>query len=212
MRLVLTAVAGLALMGLGSCATMSEGQCLAGDWVGQGRADGAAGYGAGRLSDHAEACARHGVTPDANAYYRGHVQGVRQYCTPGRGFRVAVGGGGYSNGFCPADLEQDFLYAYSDGRLVWDAVQRVSALQTRANEFRTRAAEYEQDIRSEEDRLANETLTDQQRRALRDRIQRLRRDRNAADDQARSVSYEITDAEREVSRLRQRFTPVYGNW
>lgn len=213
MRVLLIAAAGLGLLGLGSCATMSQEQCLAGDWYGQGRADGAAGYGAGRLSDHAEACARHGVTPDARTYYRGHEQGVRQYCVPGRAFRVAVSGGGYSNGFCPADLEQDFLYAYSDGRLVWDAIQRVSDVRARADEFTARAREYEQDIRDEEYRLANEEgLTDEQRRTLRNRINRLRRDRDTANDQASALSYDITAAEREVSRLRSRFTPVYGNW
>ncbi|MFN4295856.1 MAG: DUF2799 domain-containing protein [Brevundimonas sp.] len=213
MRILLTLGAGAILMGLGSCATMNQEQCLMGDWVGQGRADGAAGYGAGRLSDHAQACARHGVTPDPNAYYRGHEQGVRQYCVPGRAFRVAVSGGGYANGFCPADLEQDFLYAYSDGRLIWDAMQRADTLRARADESRARAAEYEQDIRDAEYRLANEEdLTQEQRRTIRDRINRLRRDRDTANDQANALFYDITDADREVSRLRSRFTPVYGNW
>lgn len=213
MRVLLTAAAGVVMMGLGSCATMSQEQCLAGDWYGQGRTDGAAGYGSGRLADHADACARHGVTPDARAYHQGHQQGVRQYCVPGRAFRVAVSGGGYANGFCPADLEQDFLYAYSDGRLVWDAMQRANAVKARADEFTARARRYEQDIRDEEYRLANEDgLTDDQRRTIRDRINRLRRDRDTANDQASALSYDITDAEREVSRLRGRFTPIYGSW
>ena len=213
MRGIAGIAAAGALLALSGCATMSEEQCLAGDWTGQGRAAGAAGYGSGRLSEHAEACARHGVVPDTDSYYRGHMQGVRQYCTPGRGFRVAAGGGGYANGFCPADLEQDFLYAYSDGRLVWDAVQRAADLRGRADELRSRAAGYEQDIRNEEHRLANEEdLTAEQRRTIRDRINRLRRDRDTANDQAAAMSYDITDAEREVSRLRARFTPVYGNF
>ena len=50
MRIVLTLAAGAVLMGLGSCATMSEDQCLAGDWYGQGRTDGAAGHGNGRVA------------------------------------------------------------------------------------------------------------------------------------------------------------------
>ncbi|MFT4956644.1 MAG: hypothetical protein ACI8U3_003056 [Brevundimonas sp.] len=213
MRVVLTLAAGAVLMGLGSCATMSEDQCLAGDWYGQGRSDGAAGYGPGRLSDHTEACTRHGVTPDANAYYEGHEVGVRQYCVPGRAFRIAASGGGYSNGFCPADLEQDFLYAYSDGRLVWDAIQRANAVRARVDEFTARAREYEEDIRDEEYRLANEEgLTEEDRRTIRERIRRLRRDRDTANDQANALSYDVTDADREVSRLRSRFTPVYGNW
>ena len=36
--------------------------------------------------------------------------------------------------------------------------------------------------------------------------------RDTANEQASALSYDITDADREVSRLRSRFTPVYGNW
>lgn len=213
MRLMLIGATGLALMGLSGCATMSQEQCVVGDWYGQGRADGAAGRGAGRLGEHAEACAKYGVTPIPNAYYAGHEQGVRQYCMPGRGFRVAASGGGYSNGFCPADLERDFLYAYSDGRLVWDAAQRASNLRSQANDLRARAERYERDIRDAEYRLANEEgLSNDQRRNLRDRINRMRRDRDVAVDQANEMAYDITGAEREVSHLRARFTPIYGNF
>ena len=40
---ILAAAAGGAALALGSCATMSAEQCQAGDWSGQGYADGAAG-------------------------------------------------------------------------------------------------------------------------------------------------------------------------
>ncbi|MEH6666095.1 MAG: hypothetical protein V7678_14685, partial [Brevundimonas sp.] len=83
----------------------------------------------------------------------------------------------------------------------------------RADEFIARAREYEEDIRAEEYRLANEEdLSDEDRRTIRERIRRLRRDRDTANDQANALAYDVTDADREVSRLRSRFIPVYGNW
>ena len=90
---------------LGSCATMSEEECLAGDWGGRGFADGAAGYAQSRLGEHAEACTKHGITPDDSAYRAGWAQGVLRYCTLPNGFVQGREGSAY-NGVCPADLEE----------------------------------------------------------------------------------------------------------
>ena len=58
----LVAMAGLATV---SCATMSQEQCLRGDWRAVGYGDGVDGRPMSRLDDHAKACAKAGVTPDA---------------------------------------------------------------------------------------------------------------------------------------------------
>ena len=118
MRLLIIAAAiGGAALALASCETMSAEQCMAGDWSGQGYADGQSGLTMSRLDDHAEACAKHGVTPDAAAYAAGRRQGLVYYCTPAKGFEVGRTGSGYA-GVCPAELEADFTYAYRDGQIV----------------------------------------------------------------------------------------------
>lgn len=210
----LTTLAGLtaAALLIGSCATMSEGQCLAGDWSGRGYADGAEGRGQSRLADHAEACAKHGVTPDADAYYAGHVQGVRAYCQPARGFHLARNGGSAGRGFCPADLEEDFLYAFADGRLAYDANNRVADALNQASLARQRAEQREAEIIIEEDRLDDEGVTDEMRQTIRQRIRRLRDDRERELADARERDRDAQDGEREVSQLRNRFSPLYGGW
>ncbi|MFU8822501.1 MAG: DUF2799 domain-containing protein [Gammaproteobacteria bacterium] len=58
----------LALIALAGCASISEDECRAIDWRTVGYEDGATGQGVERLSSRRQACARHGVVPDLDAY------------------------------------------------------------------------------------------------------------------------------------------------
>lgn len=205
MRYVILAVAAVALAG---CATMSEEQCLAGDWGGQGFNDGAAGHPYSRLNEHTEACARHGVYPDAAAYAAGRDQGLRQYCTAPNGFHVGRSGNGYA-GVCPAGLEADFMYGYNDGRLLWSADQQVNTAINAVNNARNRANQLENEIRVEEDSLSDSALTDAQRDTIRARIRRLRDDRERAFDDMRRAERDVEYARREVANLEARFRGGY---
>jgi hypothetical protein len=210
-RFVFAAAMGAGALALGSCATMNEAQCLAGEWSGQGYADGLAGHGWGRLDEHRQACARHGVAPDDAAYYAGHERGVRDYCRPGRGFSIGRDGGGYTNGFCPADLEQDFLIGLADGRLVWDARQRVDRVASDIQAHRNRAQEIENEIRALEDQMGADGVTEDQRRNWRERIRRLRNDREGHLVDARDRERDLDNARRELNFVQNRFIPVYGD-
>ena len=200
--------AGAALNG---CATLSEEQCLVGDWYGIGVADGQNGYSFERLGEHNEACASHGVIPDAAVYEQGRQQGLRSYCTPQIGFREGRQGDSY-RGVCPSHLEADFLAGYSDGRLVNAAQQAYQVAWNDQSNYRQQAANIESQIRTEETNLGGPDLTDEQRRIIRDRIRRLRDDRGRALDLARDAEWRMRDAEQEVNRLRARFAAYYGSW
>ena len=106
-------VAGTVIVFSG-CATMSGDECVTSDWRGIGFEDGARGYTASRLSQHRKACAKHGVTPDLQAYQDGRSDGLREYCQPQRGFNLGVSGGQY-NGVCSIEQEGSFLGAYRRG-------------------------------------------------------------------------------------------------
>ena len=196
---------------LSGCATLSEEQCLVGDWYGIGVADGQSGYSFQRLGEHNEACASHGVIPDAALYEQGRQQGLRSYCTPQIGFREGRQGDSYA-GVCPAHLEADFLAGYSDGRLVNAAQQAYQVAWNDQSNYRQQAANIESQIRTEETNLGGPDLTDEQRRIIRDRIRRLRDDRGRALDLARDAEWRMRDAEQEVNRLRARFAAYYGSW
>ena len=112
-------------MGMSGCASMSADECAVSDWNAIGYEDGAQGYTAERLGNHRKACAKHGVTPDLQAYQDGRSQGLRQYCQPSRGFNVGSRGGRY-NGVCPSDLEEEFVLAFNSGHRLYNLRSSVS--------------------------------------------------------------------------------------
>ncbi|HEX7036642.1 MAG TPA: DUF2799 domain-containing protein [Pseudomonadales bacterium] len=115
MRRIVTAVTAGALLALGGCASLSKSQCLADDWETVGYRDGANGVSSSALMRHQNACVKHGVTPDREAYLAGWRNGVEQYCQPANGFAVGEAGGGFSN-VCPPRLQEAFHAAWQDGR------------------------------------------------------------------------------------------------
>ena len=212
MRLLLIAAAtGGAALALGSCATMSAEQCMAGDWSGQGYVDGQSGLTMSRLDEHARACAEHGVSPDAAAYAAGREQGLVQYCTPYKGFEVGRTGSAYA-GVCPSDLEADFMYAYRDGQVVHAAEQALSSARSRVDSLGGRLEELDEKIVAKQAEARAEGLTDEQREQVRNRIQEIRRERADTERDWRRAQDEIDDAERDVRDVRWRFRDQYGSW
>jgi len=120
-RAALAAVAAFAVSG---CATISKEECRAMDWRTVGYEDGATGQGVGRLSSRRQACAKHGVTPDLDAYRLGREEGLREFCRPANGFRVGASGHGYG-GVCPEHLAAAFADSYESGRRLWQLERRV---------------------------------------------------------------------------------------
>ncbi len=120
--------AGLAILivGLGGCATMNADECATSDWSAIGFEDGSRGYTADRFGNHRKACAKHGITPDFQAYQSGRDQGLEDFCRPGRAFGFGANGGRY-NGVCAADMEPEFLQAYRAGHKLHSLRASVSA-------------------------------------------------------------------------------------
>lgn len=209
--LFVAAAAAGGVLALASCATMNAEQCMAGDWSGQGYADGASGLTMSRLAEHAEACAKHGVTPDAAAYAAGREQGLVRYCTLDNGFQQGRTGSGYG-GVCPSDLEADFLPAYRDGQVVHAAEQALADARGRVDTLGNRLGELDEKITAKQSELRVEGLTDEQRQQIRNRIQEIRRERAETERDWRRAQEAIDDAEREVRDVRYRFRGQYGGW
>lgn len=119
-----TALAALALLALAGCATVSKEECEATDWYTVGYEDGAMGQGIERLAGRRQACARHGVSLDLEAYRAGRDEGLLEFCQPANGFRAGARGRDYS-GACPAHLAANFEDAYRAGRELWRLESRV---------------------------------------------------------------------------------------
>lgn len=210
-RLLIAAAVIAGAAGLGSCATMSEDQCLAGAWGEVGYADGAAGYSASRLSEHAEACAKHGVVPDEAAYYSARNDGLRRYCTPAGGFLAGRTGRGYA-GVCPADLERAFMPAFRDGEIVHAAEAELSSAQSALSSARSTIDDGQNKIEAKERELRQEGLTDDQKAQIRNRIREVRREVDEARRDERRAEEALRDAEWRARDVRYRFSDIYGAW
>lgn len=212
MRTILLAItAAGALVALGSCATMSAEECLAGDWTGRGFSDGAAGVSMSRLGEHAEACTKHGVVPDDAAYRSGWSQGVIRYCVPERGFAEGRAGNNYA-GVCPADLAADFVPAWEDGRVVYAAEQAVVSARSSIDSYGSRLEELDDKIEAKQREMRAEGLTDEQRDVIRNRIGELRREQEGTRRDWRRAQDALDDAERDARDVRYRFERTYGRW
>ncbi len=115
-------------LALGGCATLSREECLMSDWYELGAQDGAAGYSSERLAEHRQACAEYRVRPDREAYRAGWEEGIRDYCTPQRGFSEGRSGAGYT-GVCPPPLERGFLRQYRIGLELYQQELRIQELE-----------------------------------------------------------------------------------
>lgn len=130
MRTLLSVLLFMLVSVLCGCATLNKNECLYANWQAIGLEDGAKGQDLSYLSRHRKACAKYGVSPDADLYMSGYEAGLTQFCTPERGFSLGLGGAGYS-GICPVELEYDFLPAYQQGYEIYQAERQVRKIAER---------------------------------------------------------------------------------
>lgn len=208
--IVAALLAGAAVVTV-SCASMSKEDCLKADWRAVGDRDGGRGASSLKIDAYAKACAKVGVTPDAMLYDQGRDQGLVRYCTESNGFQVGRDGRSYGD-VCPLPAENAFLRAYADGQRLYQATHRLEMAKSDLSLADARAEKRARQADGVEDELRNPKLTDEQTRELRDRLNRLRRERREAIEDGRRAADAIRDAEREVDDVRADLMPYYGRW
>jgi DNA repair exonuclease SbcCD ATPase subunit len=185
------AIAAFCLLALGGCASMSKSQCLANDWETVGYRDGLSGTQSSALMQHQNACMKHDVVPDRQAYLAGWREGVEQYCQPANGFAAGERGAGFSN-VCPAHLQGSFHAAYRDGRQLYLAQSEINSLVSAINQREQRLRE----VKSELAGIAGGMLDGETTTA--DRAAMLLTAKDLAQEQGRLES-EIDDLQAEVA-------------
>jgi hypothetical protein len=188
---------------------MSAEECAAADWGALGYSD-AARNGYSRYEDRAESCAEKGVMADAAAYRRGFDDGMFEFCRPENGFAFARRGGQFS-GACPAELQEQFGYAYSDGQRVRIAEQALADARSQIGSLIAEREEIDDNIGSHEGSL-REATTDEERRRHRDEIARLQRERRNVNEDLRIAQAQIPALQRAVDDLRYEIGARWGNW
>lgn len=135
--LPLFAVFGLILFVLAGCVSISQEECLQGDWYQLGQSDGQAGHSISRLDRHQEACQRVGVVVDTAVYNAGRSEGLKSYCTVVVGYQKTLEKRSY-NGVCPGGLEEKYLTGQMIAQPVVEARDRLQRLES---ELKTANAE-----------------------------------------------------------------------
>jgi hypothetical protein len=196
-----------AVAGCGGGGTVSEGQCIAGDWQTVGYRDGVNGIRSTQLLAHTDACAKHQVTPDRSAYMLGWGDGMQEYCKPNNGFAVGERGGRYNN-VCPATMETAFLATYRQGRELYVARSEVNALASQIHQLESRLDEVKAEIVSSGTAQLNVTLTATQRVELLARTQRLTEEKADIEADLPALENELAYREQELDALRQSLASV----
>ena len=114
-----TAILSLATIGFAGCASISEGECVSGNWSDIGYQDGVKGKARGKLADYTKTCAKYGAQPNREAYLTAFESGLIKYCTYEQGLELGENGSDY-NQVCSGDLASGFSQGYDEGRVVYE--------------------------------------------------------------------------------------------
>jgi hypothetical protein len=147
------------------CAAVSKEDCLVTDWFEIGRLDGMQGTARTALQNRAKACLEHGVNADRRAYYQGHDEGLKYYCTAQKGFELGRKGLAYKS-VCPLQLEKDFRLGYQKGQELFQYESKIASLQRRLKKI-------ERKISKKEEELYSDNLSDDQRTKIRSDLKSL---------------------------------------
>jgi len=114
---------------LSGCASLSQEECLTGDWQGIGYRDGLQGKTEAYLAEHQSACADYQVSLNLEDYLQGRKEGLKSYCQPDNGYRLGRQGAEYAY-VCPAGLDAAFVAKYQQGREIYQQEKAVKSLES----------------------------------------------------------------------------------
>lgn len=169
----------LSVVLLAGCATLSPEQCRQADWRQIGFSDGAGGYSAARINDHAKACAEVGVRPNLDDYVDGRERGLRNYCQAENGFTVGRSGGVPNVADCPEDMKFAFLSQFRHGQQIRLVEEDLAQRRSRIYHNNSRIRRNNERIAAIRDELAKQNLPDERRKALLNEFNRLVDQKNA---------------------------------
>ena len=188
------------LIQLTACATMNESECRVADWEMIGLEDGSKGRQTSYIGQHRKACSGYQITPDLDAYLRGHAQGLRQFCTEANGY--AQGVRGYENNqLCTANWAKGFNKGYRDGFKVFKVKSDIYQVSDQINSLRNRLESNSQLIRTKEEQIINNATSPQRKRELLDQIKDLTAESEAIYREIEHLEIQLARLESQYQRL-----------
>ncbi|MGH1576769.1 DUF2799 domain-containing protein [Planktotalea sp.] len=122
------------LIALAGCATLSEEECLNGNWQEIGLKDGANGKTSDFIQSHAKACEKVGVVPVQSLWEKGRQQGLPAYCVPQKAYSEGRRGRRLS-AVCPAEKIPELRAANDRGMKYYDYSAEINSLQYRIGDI-----------------------------------------------------------------------------
>jgi uncharacterized protein DUF2799 len=192
----------LTVIVLAGCSAMGRSECEVSDWRSVGFEDGARGASVARIGDYRKACAKHGVTPDLEAYRAGYAQGVETYCHAANGFNLGSSGGTYG-GMCPAELEGDFLNGYQSGHQLYELTAAVNVVSSQIAGKRHALRELKEAQAEKEAALLDKDTPDNERVLLAKDIYELGRRQGAIENEIGALQRELGARQEELDKFRE---------
>lgn len=203
-----TLIAFTSLLLMSGCASLSESQCVAGDWETVGYRDGLAGKQSTQLLQHQNACVKHGSVPDRIAYLAGWDDGVRQFCLPGNGFNTGEAGRAFA-GVCPDDLQDAYYAAYQEGRRLYLATSEIDGLNREIAQKEYRMQQLSAEISSVESELIADETSALQRVRLLDQTKALAAEQGELEAEIQQLSVDVAVKGERLESLRQTLAYAY---
>lgn len=175
------ALALLALLALGGCATLSESDCARGDWFRIGVNDARSGYRLDRLGEHQKACSKYGYGVDYPAYEAGYHEGLVDFCVPEQMFRSGRDGKSYPDQ-CPVSLSRNL-------RPAWQLGSDVHAIEREMEDYKREMDKLDAEIRDDKTSDTSREVARQRVRHVQTDYNRRQRERDRMLEQARRRGY-----------------------
>jgi len=116
------------------CAVMNENECVTADWHMVGLEEGLKGKSAVTIGSYRQACAEYGITPNLSAYQAGHLQGIKQFCSPQKAFQLGASGQ-HLPLVCPTNIHPNYLKRHNKGLRKYCTVSTVYKLGKKGSDF-----------------------------------------------------------------------------
>jgi hypothetical protein len=196
------------LLLVSGCATLSESQCVASDWETVGYRDGLKGTQSSQLLKHQNACVKHGIVPEREAYLAGWEEGVRQFCMPENAFSAGEGGRRFSN-VCPEEMQASFHAAYQEGRQLYTAQAEINSLTRQIAQKESRLKKISSEISSTEARLVEANTAPIERRELLDETKALAQEQGQLEAEIQGTKIDVALKTERLKNLRQTLAYAY---
>jgi len=169
------------------CSSISEEECLLGDWYQMGLADGQKGE-KNNAADYNKDCAEYLVQVDIKLYNEGRNEGLKSFCTYENGVLLGKSNQSYNN-VCPADLSNEFLSGYTPYYNLASAKADLRAFESNVNHYNAT--------------LESENLSDSDRKAFKANLKSATFELEHAEYKVRKYEHELAQhkIQREISQI-----------